>query len=1229
MSGCPPVLLLECVEETEDAFTAVEVLAEAKVPLLQVLFLPHEITCQPDLKQAVRQASSASTQPAQLMNSQAAAPQPQPADPTSRSGASLALRQATWALHAGRIIEFFTATTVCLELTHERGWHKRVDRAKLRQDTLAQSGYAAGPAILGPGPWLELNATWLPVGEGIALELLEALVLTPLQHVTSTQLVTSRSERDMVLEAAARLSGLGLNTFFRGGGGGMGHAGPALPLPACSVRSPSDVQWLAAPGRYAVSRKADGTRCLLIVPGKEAAAGSSGGEAYLLNRVGSLYKYPVRALQSNDAVAFDAAGQATADGTAAKPHAAVIELDGSPAEPCGAVATNANTTSSEPTAMPLPSTASAPVAGAIPTDPQRNATGLGGDRTGARRADGLIPGTLLDGELLWQGGRGFFLAFDALCVGGQQLWSRPLRERLAALEDVKHGLGLAEAEQSTVLESSANEANLLGSSKHLRKRQQAPSPSAGDDDVCVLRKCHIDVSAAEALAGLEASRGRCPYATDGLVFTPYDMPYVLGMAELTYTWKPPQRQATASMVLSDTNVADWMSAANAGEGAVGACAQDWRFKWMVQEFAPRNAINFLTYECLFRGKREILPMDIRWDRTSGNALKARQQLQPGGLTAAQLEAEVAHAQLAAYVREGCSLSPSSAGSLPPPVHPTRAMPYDDLYGSVMAAVEAGGVQRSVDPGSGLELFSCRDGPQPMTLHLPRLTATLLAETLEEAGVEAFPALPGCDVQPFVASVKVDGSPVLAFTWGGQLQTAGRERMDSEQALWAREWLDQHAHVPAFRPGWTYLLEAVYGADTHVVPYAFEGVVLLGAYNEAGLELPWTQLPALANELGGWVVVAPDGQRYKHVQVPYKQVSMARQSLHPLFVWDRVCYGGATPSSLATGLPLRFRRELDAILSALAEGYGRSRGDLLGLLRHAEAEGRLADLHRLANAAERADGHDAAKFHALLVVLWCTSGRGPGAPVQSQANSTSAPSPAVSCGPPPKLLRALVCAVRALGGSNAPLQDSHVPPSMYYTGPPAEGSAVPAPSLRRLLLHCVQPSVDGTLPGYTPTGLMAQEWAKDWAQGPVGRMSRASDQCFLQAALPSEMVERCLAPLKGRDLVAGLSVCSKWCRLMREAPRPYDLASRLDADMRAAEAKKEAAARIRQAALAAHRAALAAEEAEAAERKEVAARLAAAEALRKREQQQRDAMIHRTNERRGKAKRSNASGLRWL
>lgn len=58
-----------------------------------------------------------------------------------------------------------------------------------------------------------------------------------------------------------------------------------------------------------------------------------------------------------------------------------------------------------------------------------------------------------------------------------------------------------------------------------------------------------------------------------------------------------------------------------------------------------------------------------------------------------------------------------------------------------------------------------------------------------------------------------------------------------------------------RPGWTYLLEAVYSDNTLVISYAFEGLVLLTAVAPDGCELRGVaERQQLAAQLG--VVAVP-------------------------------------------------------------------------------------------------------------------------------------------------------------------------------------------------------------------------------------------------------------------------------------------------------------------------------------------------------------------------------------
>ncbi|KAG2496220.1 hypothetical protein HYH03_005818 [Edaphochlamys debaryana] len=1054
-----PLLLLECVEDTEDTFAVVEALREAGVPLLQVLYLTH------------------------------------PA-PHWRKGQRMAERTAQWtAAQTCRVLEFFSALGVLTEVDEGMGYSISEPPGPGR---LAAAGYAAGPFFSTRRPSAGHTATktqrrahptppssapppaWLASVPGLRLP--QCLSLTPLQPVTSTRLVTSRRERDRVLAAAAGASGLRLDSFFGGGGGGGGgggSVGPALPMPARTVASAAEARWVGWPGRYAVSRKADGTRHLLMVLGGEegegaggsssagGSIGGSGAEAYLLNRAGALYRFPIR---TSEVVA----------------HSSV---------------------------------------------PPSAAAGCGG-------GGGLPSGTLLDGELMWVGGRGFFLAFDALCVGGRRLWSRPLRERLAAMGEGGSGGGvgggaggraLAEAEASEELQAAAAAAataaaeqpSQLAGPTIFRKTQQAPLPSAGDT-VCVLRKGATEVTAA-ALRQLEASRDACSYPNDGLVFTPYDMPYVLGMAELSYTWQPAE-QVAVDLVGSDAH------------DAAG--------------YSTRLPLNTL--------------ITIRFLPEQPAEPAAPNNLNP-------------------YFDSRCQQLKVD--------DPARLLPFEELYGSVMAGVEAGVVERIVDPDCGLEVFSCRTmrahalpvaalcrglvlhppsrsvvaaplAPygQPSDLpvrslpsgwlgtaqcgtrlrtaqcdkfrqvNLPQQTATLLPETLEaEEPMAHGRPQPRLAVGPSgvssssspqrqaSASVKVDGSLVLAFTWAGQLRTATLGGMDTQQALWAGVWLRSHARLSAFLPGWTYVLEAVCGMNTRVVSYGFEGAVLLGAYDAEGREAARDQLPALAKALGvtmavpsvegplpellaglpgastpalhgstegstpqqppafeGWVVATADGRRYKLVPLPYRQ-----------------------------------------------EGYSRARDELLRLLRAAEMEGRLSELQRLAEAAAPAGGgagavSAATQLQVLLSQLrlqdWggsvSTSAGGAVVPAGSGGGGTAEAAPAAAgAALPTAMLCALSYATKALRTGDAVSRNAGLPSSPYYRHVSRENSYTSestrggAPLVRGLLLRCIQPGVDGSLPGYSPSPAFANSWAEGWARGPVGRMDPSAPPPLLHAALP--------------------------------------------------------------------------------------------------------------------------------
>ncbi|KAG1670823.1 hypothetical protein FOA52_003414 [Chlamydomonas sp. UWO 241] len=274
------------------------------------------------------------------------------------------------------------------------------------------AGASGGATGGGAGSTCLQRAGWSGPDGRLFLVVQGLLVARAVPPVVSTCLVSSTAERDTVLHEAERSSGLR-------------DLGQCIAVPSQVVATPGDASWLAYLSRYCVSRKCDGTRHLLLM--------TSGGQAYLLNRAGTLYRYPLQCSSSTAAV------QST-EGSVS-PIAQKEEKAGSALLPAGTV------------------------------------------------LDGEL---VWVGEASSGRRRGFFLAFDVLSLGEQQqrAWSLPLDERLQLLS------WLQKAEECPQLQAAAALLQAVGSTAtssaaapSLVKKQQAAPP--GQDSIMVLRKRHL------------------------------------------------------------------------------------------------------------------------------------------------------------------------------------------------------------------------------------------------------------------------------------------------------------------------------------------------------------------------------------------------------------------------------------------------------------------------------------------------------------------------------------------------------------------------------------------------------------------------------------------------------------------------------------------------------------------------------------------------------------------
>lgn len=459
-----------------------------------------------------------------------------------------------------------------------------------------------------------------------------------------------------------------------------------------------------------------------------------------------------------------------------------------------------------------------------------------------------------------------------------------------------------------------------------------------------------------------------------------------------------------------------------------------------------------------------------------------------------------------------------------------------------------------------------------------------------------------------ASLKLDGSLVIAFKWDGHVYTATRRRMDSEQAQWALSWLQRHGAADQLQPGWTYLFEAVYRDNTHVVPYDFEGLVLLSAVSPDGHEVrdvatrcelaarlgtlaaPSVQGPRneLRARLGrgmeppqgsnggsggdggssraggarqprtafappsfeGWVLeaAAGDGRRVKLVQADFKRAgATARQAMHPLVLWDAVRCGGKSRDSLAAGLPQHIRKELQAELDALTTCYCAARSLLAAALAQAQSGGSSssssygslgASISRV-RSGSNAGAPSALRHSASPPSEEHISGLLASLSLEQHSKSSSSGGAGAAIG------QEFMTQMAASEPFRAALRDAlrvhSAEAGPMFLPPDYRRCPGPAPLLRGRLLACIQPGIDASLPGYTPSPAFAQTFVKGWQRdGPQGARgaflaARAAGEPPAWAYGVGEVAWQVLPLLDGHTLVQAQLVCSDWRDLIQGDP----------------------------------------------------------------------------------------------
>lgn len=103
---------------------------------------------------------------------------------------------------------------------------------------------------------------------------------------------------------------------------------------------------------------------------------------------------------------------------------------------------------------------------------------------------------------------------------------------------------------------------------------------------------------------------------------------------------------------------------------------------------------------------------------------------------------------------------------------------------------------------------------------------------------------------YTIAEKVDGSLGIAYFYEGEWHVKTGGSFNSDQAIWATEFLRKNLNTSALLEYVTYCFEIVYKGDQHVVHYDNEELVLLSAFdNHIHTEMLSELIPLIAEDLG--------------------------------------------------------------------------------------------------------------------------------------------------------------------------------------------------------------------------------------------------------------------------------------------------------------------------------------------------------------------------------------------
>jgi len=289
-------------------------------------------------------------------------------------------------------------------------------------------------------------------------------------------------------------------------------------------------------------------------------------------------------------------------------------------------------------------------------------------------------------------------------------------------------------------------------------------------------------------------------------------------------------------------------------------------------------------------------------------------------------------------------------------HAAHAMHFDVLYWGLQNEVKAGNVRKIVNDTGGLEIYSytteCQFDNQWNVFSLiarglviapkeKRIVATTFPKFFNFGETDNF--IPNLS---FTATEKFDGSLGIIYWWDGDWRVNTGRSFKSEQARWAKKFLDKNINKDKMVQGWTYLAEIIYPENRIVIPYDYEALVLLSIYGQTGFEFlfkdirteavktgfavpKWyeydsvTELLALTEHIPydeeGFVVRFANGYRLKIKGDEYCRVHKLISNVKPIYIWECMI-NGDNLTAIEKDLPEEMRKDFNAIADILQEKF---------------------------------------------------------------------------------------------------------------------------------------------------------------------------------------------------------------------------------------------------------------------------------------------------------------------